>query len=92
MYMYILSWMQIPYLLGHHMRMSLTKFRGEMFKILPKLGENDELTLTFEGKDMYTVTRNHQNRKLQFQKRLEKCPVIHITDDELELFKKEGRR
>lgn len=74
------------------MKMSLTKFRGEMFKILPKLGDNEELTLTFEGKDTYTVTRNNQNRKLQFQKLLEKCPVIHITDDELELFKTEGRR
>lgn len=72
--------------------MSLTKFRSEMFKILPKLGENEELTLTFEGKDTYTVTRNHQNRKLQFQELLKKCPVIHITDDELELYKTEGRR
>lgn len=40
------------------MRISLTRFRGEMFRLLPNLKDNEELTLTFEGEDAYTVKKD----------------------------------
>lgn len=73
------------------MKMSLTKFRGEMFRILPKLRNNDELTLTFEGKDAYVVKRTNCSRNLKFQSALEKCPNLTLNDETLLSFIKEGR-
>ena len=73
------------------MKMSLTKFRGEMFKILPQLRNNDELTLTFDGKDAYVVRRANYNRKLKFQSALEHCPSLNISDETLLSFIKEGQ-
>lgn len=74
------------------MRISLTRFRGEMFRLLPNLKDNEELTLTFEGEDAYIIKKTNQDRNKKFQDVLKKCPSINITDELLFDFINEGRR
>ncbi|MCR5224742.1 MAG: hypothetical protein K6C34_01540 [Alphaproteobacteria bacterium] len=74
------------------MHISLTKFRVEMFKILPRLKEEEELTVTFEGKDAYIIKKVSNDRQCKIKEALSKCKKLNLGFEEMLSFKNEGRR
>jgi antitoxin (DNA-binding transcriptional repressor) of toxin-antitoxin stability system len=74
------------------MQISLTKLRNEMFKLLPRLKDDEELTVTFEGKSAYIIKRANHDRNAQFLQSLSKCPKLSLTDEEIIFFKNEDRK
>lgn len=74
------------------MRISLTKFRTEMFKILPRLKEEEELTVTFEGRDAYIIKKVSSDRQGKIKGALSKCKKLNLSFEEMLSFKNEGRR
>ena len=74
------------------MHISLTKFRNEMFRILPALKDDEELIVTFEGEDAYIIKKAHRNRKAKIADSLSKCPKLDLTFEEMLAFKNEGRK
>lgn len=74
------------------MQISLTKFRSEMFKILPRLKDEEELTVTFEGRDAYIIKKVRHNRVDRIRESLAKCPKLDLSFEEMMSFKNEGRR
>jgi len=75
-----------------NMQMSLSKFRAEMFRLLPTLKNDEELILTFEGQAAYVLRRANVNRKARFMDALSQCPKLDISDEEVIAFKNEGRK
>ncbi len=75
-----------------NMQMSLSKFRAEMFRLLPTLKNNEELILTFEGRAAYVLRKANVNRKARFMNALSQCPKLDISDEEVIAFKNEGRK
>ncbi len=74
------------------MQISLTKFRTEMFRLLPTLKNDEELILTFEGQEAYVLRRANVNRKARFMEALSQCPKLKISDEDVIAFKNEGRK
>jgi antitoxin (DNA-binding transcriptional repressor) of toxin-antitoxin stability system len=74
------------------MQISLTKLRNEMFKLLPRLRDDEELTVTFEGKAAYTIRKASHDRNTRFLQSLSKCPKLSLSDEEVISFKNEGRK
>lgn len=74
------------------MQISLTKFRTEMFRLLPTLKNDEELILTFEGQEAYVLRKANGNRKARFMEALSQCPKLDISDEEVIAFKNEGRK
>jgi hypothetical protein len=63
-----------------------------MFKLLPRLREDEELTVTFEGKAAYIIRKANHDRNAKFLQSLSKCPGLSLDDEEIASFKNEGRR
>jgi hypothetical protein len=63
-----------------------------MFKLLPKLKDNEELTVTFEGKAAYIIKKAHHDRKAKIADFLSRCPKLDLTFEEMLEFKKDGRK
>jgi hypothetical protein len=63
-----------------------------MFKLLPRLGDDEELTVTFEGKAAYIIKKASHNRNAEFLQSLDKCSGLFLTDEEMKSFKNEGRK
>ena len=63
-----------------------------MFKILPKLKDEEELTVTFEGEDAYIIKKARRNRKAKIADLLSKCPKLNLTFEEMLKFKNDGRK
>lgn len=74
------------------MQISLTKFRNEMFKLLPNLKGNDLITLTYEGKAAYIVKKISDSRNERFKEELKHCPKLGITTEQVLALKNERRR
>lgn len=74
------------------MQISLTRFRNEMFKLLPNLKGNDRITLTYEGKATYVIKKIVDDRNERFKEGLRHCPKLGITTEQVLAFKNEGRR
>jgi hypothetical protein len=74
------------------MKISLTKLRSEMFRILPNLKDDEELTVMHEGKAAYIIKKTHRNRHEDFLNVLKRCPKLTATFDEMISFKNEGRK
>lgn len=74
------------------MQMSLSKFRAEMFRLLPTLKNNEELILTFEGQAAYVLRKANVNRKSTFMEALNQCPKLYVGDEDIIAFKNEGRK
>jgi site-specific recombinase XerD len=75
-----------------NVQISLTKLREEMFKILPRLKDDEELTVTFEGKAAYVIRKVPRNRGAKIRESLSKCPKLDLTFEEMMAFKNEGRK
>ena len=75
-----------------NMQMSLSKFRAEMFRLLPTLKNNEELILTFEGQAAYVLRKANVNRKSTFMEALNQCPKLYVGDEDIIAFKNEGRK
>jgi hypothetical protein len=63
-----------------------------MFKLLPRLRNDEELTVTFEGKAAYVIRKANRDRNAQFLQSLSKCPKLSLSDEEIMLFKNDGRK
>jgi hypothetical protein len=74
------------------MQISLTKLREEMFKLLPRLKDDEELTVTYEGKEAYIIKKVRPNRMERIQESLCKCPKLDLSFEEMMAFKNEGRK
>ncbi|MDR2682221.1 MAG: hypothetical protein LBB29_04230 [Holosporaceae bacterium] len=74
------------------MQISLTKLRSEMFKILPRLKDDEELTVTFEGREAYIIKKIRRNRAEKIKEFLNKCPKLNLTFEEMMAFRNEGKK
>jgi hypothetical protein len=63
-----------------------------MFKLLPHLKDDEELTITSEGKAAYIIKKVNHDRNAKFLQALSKCPKLSLTDEEIIMFKNEGRK
>ena len=63
-----------------------------MFKLLPNLKGNDQITLTFEGKATYVIKKISDNRNERFKQGLKQCPKLGITTEQVLALKNEGRK
>jgi hypothetical protein len=63
-----------------------------MFKLLPHLKDDEEVTVTFEGKAAYIIKKANYDRNAKFLQALSKCPKLSLTDEEIIMFKNEGRK
>ena len=75
-----------------NMQMSLSKFRTEMFRLLPTLKNDEELILTFDGQAAYVLRKANVNRKARFMEALNQCPKLDVSDEDVIAFKNEGRK
>ncbi|MDR2781494.1 MAG: hypothetical protein LBB21_03520 [Holosporaceae bacterium] len=74
------------------MQISLTKLRKEMFKLLPRLKDEEELTVTFEGREAYIIKKVRRNRAAKIKASLANCPKLNLGFEEMTAFKNEGRK
>lgn len=63
-----------------------------MFKILPRLKNNEELFVTFEGKATYVIKKISHNRIERIKEALSKCPKLDLSFEKMMEFKNEGRK
>jgi hypothetical protein len=63
-----------------------------MFKILPRLKDEEELTVTFEGREAYVIKKVRCGRVARIRESLDKCPKLTLAFEEMMAFKNEGRK
>jgi hypothetical protein len=71
-----------------NIQISLTKLRKDLLH----LKDDEELTVTSEGKAAYTIKKANHDRNAKFLQALSKCPNLSLTDEEIIMFKNEGEK
>ncbi|MDR1032094.1 MAG: hypothetical protein LBL30_03175 [Holosporales bacterium] len=73
------------------MNITLTDFRAQMFKLLPKVGAGEILTITHKKRE-YALVSTEQLRKLRLMEALSNLPVLsELSRDDVRKAIDDGR-
>ena len=72
------------------MTTTLTNFRAEMFRLLPRIKAGEQLKITHKHED-YILIKAETFKKQLLADKLSRLPKLNITQEEIKSFKNSGR-